>query len=217
MKTKTLATAMVVIAPVFLAIGCGSSGETRTLVAEQAIQGVQAVQAVMPEAEELKVIDDVNDQAEEVNTDSQIIASANELEQQMLSSDANETMTEMLDTNPPEKTQFYFSSDDSRVKQEDFEAVIAHAEYLTKYPQKRLRLIGFTDKSGDAEYNRWLSRQRAEAVASILVNYGVSTEQIVVEAMGEEMSTEGLEHVIADRRVELKYTSEAQLSEASSF
>ena len=117
----------------------------------------------------------------------------------------------------PDVATFYFATNDSSIRQEDFEKIIGHASYLMQNPDKSLRIIGHTDQSGSWEYNQWLARQRAEAVAKVLVEYGVQPTQIHIESQGEDKPIAGLEHAIADRRVELEYGSDTQLSEANSF
>lgn len=56
------------------------------------------------------------------------------------------------------------------------------AEFMKKYPERKIRIEGFTDTTGKAETNQELSDKRAEAVRDELAKRGISTERI--EAIG---------------------------------
>lgn len=49
----------------------------------------------------------------------------------------------------------------------------------------RIEIIGYTDSQGSAEYNRELSRRRAEAVADYLANLGIDRDLMSVSGRGE--------------------------------
>lgn len=53
--------------------------------------------------------------------------------------------------------------------------------------ERKIAVEGHTDTVGSHEYNRELSRERAEAVARELIAGGVSKERIRVEEYGEEI------------------------------
>ena len=55
-----------------------------------------------------------------------------------------------------------------------------------RFPQSNIRLYGFTDKQGPAEYNKELSEKRAETVKNWMTNNGVDANRISVNAMGEK-------------------------------
>lgn len=211
MNRHSLYIALALAAPVLFAVGCGSH-ETRS-VAEQEMQPTTAPtmeqKAPVNEMPEQDVVEAVFAQIEaqpEANTD---MAEA-ELQPVI----PPETAPVM---NQPDDRVFYFATGDSDVKQEDFEKIIGHAQYLMQNPDKVIRISGHTDQSGPVEYNRWLSKRRAQSVAGILTEYGVNPSQIVVESMGADKPVLGLEHAIADRRVELDYMDDTRLSEANSF
>ncbi|MCW9015240.1 MAG: OmpA family protein [Gammaproteobacteria bacterium] len=119
------------------------------------------------------------------------------------------------ETAQPDELQFYFASNQTDVKQADYEKLIAHAEYLIKHPDMKLKLSGHTDQSGSREYNQQLAEQRAQSVAAVLIEYGVQPAQIVTESLGEDYPTTGYEHAIYDRRVELEYSAITRLTESS--
>jgi len=57
---------------------------------------------------------------------------------------------------------------------------------IKKHPDTLLVLKGHTDKTGTNEYNKILSKNRADSVRNYLVNLGVSAKKIVgIESFGE--------------------------------
>lgn len=52
------------------------------------------------------------------------------------------------------------------------------AQSLNKYPQSTVEVVGHTDNTGSLALNRDLSQRRAQSVASILANAGVSSNRI---------------------------------------
>lgn len=60
------------------------------------------------------------------------------------------------------------------------------ASIKQRYADGRIRVFGFADARGDANYNKELSERRAEAVRAYLKNEGgLTDERVTVEAMGE--------------------------------
>jgi peptidoglycan-associated lipoprotein len=211
MKQKTLIVALTLAAPVSFLIGCGGMNETR--VAEQSgrtpieqLAQPAGAEALDPQAGGQQPVDDI---AEAVFA---------EMTPQLpvMPGQRTEQLSDPV-APQPDTLAFYFATNHSGVQQADFEKLIAHAEYLMQNPTMSLRILGHTDQSGSAEYNRRLAKQRAEAVARVLIDYGVQPSQIHVESLGEDKPIAGLEHAIADRRVELQYEGETQLSDANSF
>lgn len=58
------------------------------------------------------------------------------------------------------------------------------ARSLREHPYSTIRVVGHTDNVGTADYNRMLSRERAMAVAQILVRYGVPSDRITFTGRG---------------------------------
>ncbi|MCU0910261.1 MAG: OmpA family protein [Rhodobacteraceae bacterium] len=56
---------------------------------------------------------------------------------------------------------------------------------LNKYPRSTIEVVGHADSDGSDAYNQDLSERRASAVASILVNEGVSSRRVVAYGRGE--------------------------------
>lgn len=83
------------------------------------------------------------------------------------------------------------------------------ANSLNQYPNTTVNVIGHTDNVGDAAFNQGLSERRAQAVASILINGGVSSNRIRSIGAGENnpiasnLNAAGRQ---ANRRVEIVIT-----------
>lgn len=58
------------------------------------------------------------------------------------------------------------------------------AEFLQKYPERKVRIEGFTDDTGSAEANQELSRQRADAVRAELVRRGIPGDRVETVGYG---------------------------------
>jgi OOP family OmpA-OmpF porin len=81
---------------------------------------------------------------------------------------------------------------------------------MKAWPETRIRLIGFTDDTGDAMANVALSQARAEAVKRALIESGVEAERIEVEGRGEAepiAPNDTEEGRAQNRRVELEVTA----------
>ena len=63
----------------------------------------------------------------------------------------------------------YFDTDSARLKPESAAVMKAVAQGLDKNPNLKLEIDGYTDSTGDAQHNLELSKARAEAVRSVLV------------------------------------------------
>ena len=60
------------------------------------------------------------------------------------------------------------------------------AAYLKKYPRRNIVVEGFTDSLGSADYNRYFSEQRGNAVRQALLARGIAAERIAVRGIGAE-------------------------------
>jgi len=81
------------------------------------------------------------------------------------------------------------------------------AASLLAWPEVRIEVGGHTDSSGNADFNRQLSQDRAESVRQYLISQGVEPSRITAKGYGEDhpMADNGTrEGRAANRRVELK-------------
>ena len=84
------------------------------------------------------------------------------------------------------KSVVYFEYDSSEIRSEYLPVVAAHAAYLLKYPNAKVRLEGHTDERGSREYNIGLGERRAQAVRRALQLQGATELQIATVSYGEE-------------------------------
>ena len=89
------------------------------------------------------------------------------------------------------RSVIYFDYDSSEIRSEYLQVVAAHAAYLVKYPNARVRLEGHTDERGSREYNIGLGERRAQAVRRALQLQGAAETQIATVSYGEERPAVG--------------------------
>lgn len=100
-----------------------------------------------------------------------------------------------------------FRTDDTSIKVEDMAPLLKLGALAATVPDAKIRVAGFADPRGDADYNQALSQRRAEAVAAALVCGGLARERLIVEAHGasESSSAAGdLDAYALDRRVTVR-------------
>lgn len=101
--------------------------------------------------------------------------------------------------------QVFFSFDGVAVTGENRDTLEAIAVDLRERPEKSLLLVGYSDWQGTEEYNRNLSRKRAESVAEFLQTLGIAKNRLQIEARGSSESSMGLakDQTRFDRRVDV--------------
>ena len=85
------------------------------------------------------------------------------------------------------------------------------AEFLTSHPERNIVIEGHTDSTGEANYNRDLSRERAAAVRDALLARGVEGNRVEIRALGEEFPVATNETTAGrqlNRRVEIVLSDE---------
>lgn len=89
---------------------------------------------------------------------------------------------------------------------EEFNTILQLADRLIFDESLKISIAGFTDNTGNAEYNKKLSRLRAENVKHYMLDLGVKEGQVIVSANGvsypaaDNNTKEGRK---ANRRVEM--------------
>ncbi|HIQ42801.1 MAG TPA: DUF4398 domain-containing protein [Pseudomonas oleovorans] len=89
--------------------------------------------------------------------------------------------------------------------------VLKLVQFLQINPQRRVRIEGYTDNTGDTAENLALSRARAQTVADLLVDLGIDAKRIQVAGYGvdfpvaENASARGRAQ---NRRVEIVFSDE---------
>ncbi|MGB7262635.1 MAG: OmpA family protein [Albidovulum sp.] len=79
-----------------------------------------------------------------------------------------------------------FATDSASVQASVQNDLYAVADNVNRYPNTRIEVVGHTDSDGSASYNVDLSQQRANAVAAVLRNAGVSGGRIRAYGVGED-------------------------------
>ncbi len=82
---------------------------------------------------------------------------------------------------------FVFDSASANIKQTAVDNFTKVLEFIDGYPNRDIRIEGHTDSSGSDSFNLNLSQKRAEAVKSLLVDYGVDAGRVEAIGMGEAL------------------------------
>ncbi len=104
-----------------------------------------------------------------------------------------------------------FDTGEATLKPGANSTILRLAGFLDEYPERRLLIEGHTDSRGSDDFNRELSRQRAEAVRMALMQAGVAGERLRAQGLGEQFpvasndTTAGRQE---NRRVEIIVSSE---------
>jgi len=112
------------------------------------------------------------------------------------------------DAKRPHRMKFHYGFNKHSLDDADVAMLQQHALYLRQYPGVRVHIHGHSDNFGAEDYNRFLSRLRANAVARLLVHEGVSESQILLTGWGSTRPLATLEDHAANRRVELEYLTQ---------
>ena len=108
----------------------------------------------------------------------------------------------------PRRTVIYFDYKKNMVSANGLNLLQLHAQFLQANPDAVVTIEGHTDAVAPADYNKRLGLRRAQSVADILIDMGISPAQIVTVSYGEERPAQPGEsdsaHA-ANRRVELAY------------
>ena len=80
----------------------------------------------------------------------------------------------------------YFDTDRYNVDSADAATLQSQAQWLARYPGKRLTIEGHADERGTRDYNLALGERRANAAKTYLVGLGVGAERISTISYGKE-------------------------------
>lgn len=79
----------------------------------------------------------------------------------------------------------YFDLDQAAIKA-DYDPILqAHARYLARNPQTRVRIEGHADERGSSGYNERLGLKRAQSVRATLLGHGAGSTQVTVKTWGK--------------------------------
>lgn len=88
-------------------------------------------------------------------------------------------------TNPGLTKNLRFSFDSDEISTFGYEQLNEIVNLLNTYPEAEVVIIGYTDSTGDKNYNFMLSKRRAQSVAKALDSLGIDESRISIEAKGE--------------------------------
>jgi len=86
-----------------------------------------------------------------------------------------------------ESLVLYFEFDNEQVSARTRKQLVIVASILSQENDRKIHINGHADAKGEDGYNVTLSKLRTSAVKNILIELGVSPEQIVTKAFGETM------------------------------
>jgi general secretion pathway protein A len=101
-----------------------------------------------------------------------------------------------------------FALDSSNLPNKAIEKLDQLAELLINSPETKIKIKGYTDSTGDYDYNLSVSRLRADKIKSYLLNNGVNPLNIETFGLGPEnpiASNATLEGRRKNRRVEIEF------------
>lgn len=78
----------------------------------------------------------------------------------------------------------YFEFDSAELSDESVDGINEVYDFLLEYPDVKIELVGHTDDMGSESYNQILSERRAESVAKVLIDRGISAERIKTKGRG---------------------------------
>ncbi|NEP90197.1 MAG: OmpA family protein, partial [Okeania sp. SIO2C2] len=90
------------------------------------------------------------------------------------------------------KTRIYFDLGSAKLHPVYIDTMAQIQEFLTQYPQKHLRIIGHTDRTGNPNINEQLALERSYTVRDALVKQGVDARRL--EVTGQINSPQGVEY-----------------------
>ncbi len=79
-----------------------------------------------------------------------------------------------------------FESGETKLRQEAMASLVEVVDLLQSEPDKKIRIEGHTDATGDSETNLEISERRANAVFEALVSLGVDASRFTTAGMGED-------------------------------
>lgn len=124
-----------------------------------------------------------------------------------VSAQASDLIPGLVDIGRAALDDLLFRTGSAELEQSDFDSLGALADFLSQNPGRSVTLVGHTDATGGLEGNIALSRQRAQAVADVLVaDYGVERGRLRAEGVGflaPRASNDSEDGRRANRRVEV--------------
>lgn len=80
----------------------------------------------------------------------------------------------------------HFDLDKSDIRPEDMQILQSQAQWLMRYPNKRITIEGHCDERGTREYNLALGERRANAAKNYLASLGIDASRMSTISYGKE-------------------------------
>ena len=99
----------------------------------------------------------------------------------------------------------YFAEGSSKIEQNETQNLAWALEKLKRFPERYVRIVGYTDSAGQPDKNFVLAKDRALAVKKYFVDNGIKSDRIITSFKGEFDSVctvEACRHL--NRRAELE-------------
>jgi outer membrane protein OmpA-like peptidoglycan-associated protein/YHS domain-containing protein len=135
--------------------------------------------------------DDVLEQLEEETesiveeTEEPEITEDPEIEEQVIERTVAEDVEETVEKTQVEVRPIFFDFDDASLKPEAKEELNKIADLLKQNKAVEVQLIGYADPLGNQQYNKNLSKKRAQAALEYLKNQGINTQRLATDGKGE--------------------------------
>ena len=104
------------------------------------------------------------------------------------------------------KNDLLFDTGSATLKPEAIQQLTELGGILAKYKEDRVKVVGYTDSVGSAQFNEELSQRRAQSVKAILAGQGVNETQVSATGFGKQSpvaTNASAEGRAQNRRVEL--------------
>ena len=104
-----------------------------------------------------------------------------------------------------------FDTGEAELKNSANRTVLKVVQFLQLNPKRVVRIEGYTDNTGERQSNLQLSKDRAQAVADVLVDLGIDEKRIQVEGYGDDYPVEANASErgrAQNRRVEIVFSDE---------
>jgi len=190
MLNKTTTLSSILIASIFVTACAGNN------IKQQEMETESQKSAKKTEMTEVSNITD----------NSEIILSDFPVEIAKTDSDIKPIVTETSNSREPNIRLINFKFNKFEISDSSKLLVKEHAEFLVSNPNYVLTVNGHSDYRGPEIYNEKLSLRRANTIASLLISYGASESQIVVNSFGASQPVEDFDNWHQNRRVEFEYS-----------
>lgn len=94
---------------------------------------------------------------------------------------------EYIESSNTKQLKILFANDSYEINPAFMSEIKTMAQFLEQYPETSIELQGYASKTGDAEHNLELSKNRANEVRNALLNYGVAPERVKIVGFGDSV------------------------------